>query len=727
MSVVDYSNKRIFPVAGKTPKIQKWQETKVGDLSVSYTGNFGWALDSEDLIIDIDPRNGGDKAFIDLCRDAGCRLDELATVKVETGGGGLHLYFKKPDGFKIRKTLKGIYDGIDFLSKGAYILGAGSIHKDTGKAYEFTIDSLRIDEAVDAPESLLKLIKNNKAERQQETGTGEYTNHPADLESYRKHVVAHPDVYEGDRDNRTFLLACAAKDYGIDADHAIEILCEHWADKCHPPVDEELITDKVYASGNYGTRPIGVSSTPKILADMGFSEDVEPEKAAEELKAKLSDEDQVKESDFFDGYDNNEPANAKKVLHRLFPDRTIKRNEFGIRKFNGKYYEEWADDRLKQIIQREMSDFGVRHSIISNTTACVRNEIYEESFTEDPIAVCFNNCVARFKNKEIEVLPHSKDLYCFSIKNMDFDKDADDPVEWLKFLNSSLENDQERIKLLQEWMGYSLVEGNHYQKILILVGKSRCGKGTIGRIMSELCGSVGTSLEGLCGDFGLSTVAKARSAVIGDAHRVRKHNYERAKEVLLTISGRDQMDINTKYKAIESVRLETKLTLMCNQMPAFSDGADALTNRYLVIPFNKSFAGKEDIYLDDRLNKELGQIMAWAVRGLYRLIEQNGFTYGEESKKTLEALKKRYNQVGAFVEEYCELVPENVELASTVYDAYVRFCNEEDRTPVTRMVFTERLQMALEDFEVVKQGRALAFKGLALKDLAMMELEGFIN
>jgi Bifunctional DNA primase/polymerase, N-terminal len=71
------------------------------------------------LVLDIDPRHGGNKRLKRLTRKLGALPD---TVIAKTGGGGRHLFFKHPS-FKVRKDNAGklLGRGIDVLSDGYVI------------------------------------------------------------------------------------------------------------------------------------------------------------------------------------------------------------------------------------------------------------------------------------------------------------------------------------------------------------------------------------------------------------------------------------------------------------------------------------------------------------------------------------------------------------------------------------------------------------------------------
>jgi hypothetical protein len=84
------------------------------------------------VVIDIDPRNGGDVAFQEL-QDRLGRLPD--TVEVQTGGGGRHLYFQYVG------ELRGKWGpGVDLLSDGQLVVAPGSLHP-SGVQYVFELSS----------------------------------------------------------------------------------------------------------------------------------------------------------------------------------------------------------------------------------------------------------------------------------------------------------------------------------------------------------------------------------------------------------------------------------------------------------------------------------------------------------------------------------------------------------------------------------------------------------
>lgn len=134
-----------------------------GELMAPYTG-LGWALDAGHIVIDIDPRNGGDISFEKLQADIGVNLIDASSAVVRTGGGGMHLYFAKPDA-DLAWKMPSQYQGIDIKQGGGYVVIPGSMHA-SGNEYEwYSAAKSELAELVILPAPLAKLIARARIER----------------------------------------------------------------------------------------------------------------------------------------------------------------------------------------------------------------------------------------------------------------------------------------------------------------------------------------------------------------------------------------------------------------------------------------------------------------------------------------------------------------------------------------------------------------------------------
>jgi len=125
---------------GKHPRISSWQqvphwsEEQIETMVTmgQFDTGFGVCVD-DNLVIDIDKRNGGFESYEKLCKATGIDYVKESAFVVETGGGGLHIYFSNEPPISLLSHLND-YKGIDFKVSG-YVCGCGSIHK-SGATYE---------------------------------------------------------------------------------------------------------------------------------------------------------------------------------------------------------------------------------------------------------------------------------------------------------------------------------------------------------------------------------------------------------------------------------------------------------------------------------------------------------------------------------------------------------------------------------------------------------------
>jgi hypothetical protein len=93
---------------------------------------YGWLLDDNHLVIDIDLHNEKENGLDSLAKfeaDNGVNLDEVCGAIVYTPSGGRHYYFKKPVDVLLKRSSKEKYPGIDFIScQGKQVVAANSKH-----------------------------------------------------------------------------------------------------------------------------------------------------------------------------------------------------------------------------------------------------------------------------------------------------------------------------------------------------------------------------------------------------------------------------------------------------------------------------------------------------------------------------------------------------------------------------------------------------------------------
>lgn len=323
-----------------------------------------------------------------------------------------------------------------------------------------------------------------------------------------------------------------------------------------------------------------------------------------------------------------------------------------------------------------------------------------------------------------ELLPHTPRRFNLNALPFDFDRDAPCP-QWLKFLDEILPNDPSAIALLQEWFGYVVSGRTDQQKILSLVGPTRCGKGTIARILLGLLGSeqyAGPNLAHLGNQFGQQKLIGKSLAVCSDV-RWKTFGVADSIPVLLAISGEDSVDVPRKNQEDLTLRLGVRFMLLSNDTANLPDASGALLGRLLTLRLNVSFQGREDLDLEAKLLTELAGILNWALEGLRNLNVSGRFTKPESGEVEREEARLLSAPEKAFLTDCCtEMEGEEVSLPA-LYQAFMRWCLSTNRQKVPEQnVFSANVRSALAgtavvvDRKQVEGSRVQRFYGLKLDE-----------
>lgn len=259
---------------------------------------------------------------------------------------------------------------------------------------------------------------------------------------------------------------------------------------------------------------------------------------------------------------------------------------------------------------------------------------------------------------EWSLMPHTPKLLNSNYLPFDFKISAEKPIEWLLFLRSIWPQDDECISVLQEWMGYCLTKNNSLQKMLLIVGPPRSGKGTITKVFSLLLGEdnvCGPLIASLGNQFGLQAWLNKTHAIISDARLDGKAEQAKIAERLLSISASDTLTIERKNIDAIEVALPARITITTNEIPHLRDMSGALVNRFVILTMRESFLGREDIGLFARIKAELPEILNWSLRGLKRLMERGYFMQPSSSTEHYRAMLAMSSPMQAFIKEVCEL------------------------------------------------------------------------
>lgn len=265
----------------------------------------------------------------------------------------------------------------------------------------------------------------------------------------------------------------------------------------------------------------------------------------------------------------------------------------------------------------------------------------------------------------------------------DLDVHAPKPTRWHEFLESIWQDDQQSRDTLQEIFGYLLTADSRQQKIFLIIGPPRSGKGTIARILRQLVGDgnvAGPTLGSLAGPFGLSQLVGKSVAIVADARVSAKSDQATVVEHLLSISGEDKRTIDRKHQTAIHCQLPTRFLILSNELPRLFDASGTIVSRYIVLQTENSFLGKEDKGLERNLMSELPGILMWAIDGWKRLRDRGRFQQPPGSDQALTQMTLLASPVFGFVHDCCEINEAATVAVPELYRSWGAWCHGQGQT-----------------------------------------------
>jgi putative DNA primase/helicase len=325
-----------------------------------------------------------------------------------------------------------------------------------------------------------------------------------------------------------------------------------------------------------------------------------------------------------------------------------------------------------------------------------------------------------------DLYPHSPRFFNHHSLSFPFVPDAPPPKRWNAFLRELWGDEQSSIDVLQEVFGYVLAGGTEQQKIFLLCGPKRGGKGTIGRVLTGLLGAHNTAaptLSSMATNFGLSPLIGKPLALISDARLSGKADSKIVVERLLSISGEDSLTIDRKYRDPWTGRLPSRFVIMTNELPRLSDSSGALSSRFILLVLTRSFYGEENPNLTEELLGEASSILNWSLQGLDRLKERGYFQMPASSQEALQQLEDLTSPVAAFLRERCTLGPRAEVEVGELWTAWKHWCEDDNRHPGTKAVFGRDLRAAAPTIKKARSRlegeRVHRYLGLSLADTTL--------
>ncbi len=569
----------------------------------------------------------------------------------------------------------------------------------------------------------------------------------------------------------TFIKPDAAGDYSYDlwinkvglalhhetqgSDDGLD-LWDEWSARGHSYPGHDVCKYKWSTFSGNTNRPTTVGTLKRLARDGGYVEDrtgdFEDLDALEGKPEKTGDDDEPDPVVF------PHPADwcfiARKLLNQslvggdgVLTTRYVQNVWY---RYNGQVYEEREPEAMRTMARRFLDTAYKRNpakpmqpampympcdKAVQETLSALKTETYAEKCSAPawldgrPDAADYavmTNGLLHLPTRTLH--PHTPQLFSFNAMPFAWQPDAGAPA-WLEFLDSLWGDDPESIDTLQDMFGYLVSGDTSQQKMFLIKGPPRSGKGTIARVLRELLGAhntVSTSFAQLANDWGMEPLVGKLAAFLPEARNTggRGHNnLQVAVERLLSISGEDEMSVPRKHIGNWNGYLKVRFVMLANAVPGLGDSTNAFASRFIVLETVKSFLGHEDDTLTARLLAELPGIFRWALDGRDRLKERRRFIQPQSGAKALDELADANNPVRAFVRDECEVGDHEI-AKEELWHEYRLWCDKVGRVPGTYQTFCGTVIETFGPAGIVAVDKRMGkdkikiFRGLRVKNCA---------
>lgn len=388
----------------------------------------------------------------------------------------------------------------------------------------------------------------------------------------------------------------------------------------------------------------------------------------------------------------------------------INRNHFGLSKhngniyaYNGNFWQKVEKEEFQNFLKNVALKFGVEKydAKYHRTIDELHKQFLADSYYKAPQQDA-NKVLINLKNGTFELSGKEKFLRDFNQNdfltyqlNFNYDKDAKYPL-FQNYLDKVLPNKDVQ-KLLAEYIGsIFLKNGNSLlkiEKVMLLYGSGANGKSVFYEIINALLGVENTTsytLQSLTDDKGYQR-AKIQDVLLNYASEIStKLNTAIFKNL---ISG-ERVEARLPYGEPFMMSNYAKFLFNCNELPKDVEQNNGFFRRFIIVPFNVTIPEEEqDKSLHTKIiDNELSGILNWALEGLERLIEQQGFTQVDEVNEMLKQFKLESDSVAMFIDEGYTKSTKGHYLVTKLYQNYREYCTSSGFVALNQKNFKRRLE-----------------------------------
>lgn len=693
------------------------------------------------LVLDVDPRHGGDAALAALEAAHGALP---RTVRARTGTDGEHVYFAYPRIGRYPNSAGKLGPGLDTRGAGGYVVAVGSTHPETGRPYAW-VPGHGPDEAAlaEAPAWLLEPLaekprpaaapvriapsagRSRYAERALEdevravssaaVGTRNDTLNTSAFSLGQ--LVGAGALDEAEVED---LLLQAALGAGLSEREAAGVIRRGVGDGMREPREipspagakvVRLPTVGAPASppsGN-GDHPTDESPEAPAPPELGLTDLGNARRLVQKHGARFRYCHPWRKALVYDGRrwvaDDTGQLDrwAKDTLPTIYAEAANEpddKRRLEIVKW-GQRSE--SRDRLAAMIALAQTEPGV--------------PITPDQLDRDPYLLnTLNGTVDLRADADERFRDHRLEDYISKLAPVRYDCEARCPT-WERFLREVFDADEELIAFVQRLLGSCLTGDVREHVLAFLYGSGRNGKSTLVNTVLAILGDYGmtaapdllmakrdgnhpTELADLFGKRLVSTIE------VEEGRRM-------AESLVKVLTGGDRIRARRMREDHWEFQPTHKLLLIANHRPQVRGTDAGIWSRIKLIPFTVSFKGKEDPALKAKLAAEASGILNWLVAGClsWQLI---GLGEPSAVSQATDAYRAEQDVLASFLAACTVAAAHAKAPLAEMYAAYAAWCERAGERAEPQRVFDGRLRERGFETKRNAPNGANAWQGLGL-------------
>ncbi len=332
-----------------------------------------------------------------------------------------------------------------------------------------------------------------------------------------------------------------------------------------------------------------------------------------------------------------------------------------------------------------------RENHLEETLRFIEVATHTDDPTPDPRYINVRNGRLDWMTRTLE--PHAPVHFETVQLPVEYDPTAQCPA-FDRYLDTTLDADV--IPLVEEIMGYCTIPDTRFEKAVMLKGEGENGKSVFLDTLAALLGTDNVSNVALQdleeNRFRVAELYGKLANTFADLDARALHSSSMFK----TLVTGDPITGERKFKDPFTFRPYARLLFSANRVPPSHDRTYAFYRRWLIIPFERSFKGRQaDKSLRAKLRQELPGIFNRAVRGLHRLFANEAFTEPVAVQEALKAYVRSNDNVRVFVDECVEVDAQQSITKKEFYCVYEKWCDDCGERAISQKALKDALKQAL--------------------------------